>query len=225
MAVEVKVPAVGESITEVIISEWMKQDGDFVEMDEVIAELESDKASFELNAEEAGILHIKAQEGDAVEVGAVVCEIEPSEGEGSSNGEEKAAPASEPAKPTQPQEEPAPAVTGSSSPGGGEIVELKIPAVGESITEVTISEWLKESGETVEMDEAIAEIESDKATFELTAEADGVLEIVAPAGETLEIGTLAAKITTGANGQSGSSTTAPAPEPAAASAPSSRIER
>ena len=220
MAVEVKVPAVGESITEVIISEWMKQDGDFVEMDEVIAELESDKASFELNAEEAGILHIKAQEGDAVEVGAVVCEIEPSEGEGSSNGEEEAAPASEPAKPTQPQEEPAPAVTGSSSPGGGEIVELKIPAVGESITEVTISEWLKESGETVEMDEAIAEIESDKATFELTAEADGVLEIVAPAGETLEIGTLAAKITTGANGQSGPSTTAPAPEPAAASAPS-----
>lgn len=217
MAVEVKIPAVGESITEVIISEWMKQDGDFVEMDEVIAELESDKASFELNAEEAGILHIKAQEGDTVEVGTVVCEIEPSEGGESSSGQEEAGPASEPAEPAQPQEKSAPVATSSgSSSTGGEVVELKIPAVGESITEVTISEWLKESGETVVMDEAIAEIESDKATFELTAEADGVLEIVAPAGETLEIGSLAAKITTGANGQSGSSATAPAPEPAAA---------
>ncbi len=70
----------------------------------------------------------------------------------------------------------------------GDVLEMNIPAVGESITEVTISEWVKEDGEHVAMDEVIAEIESDKATFELTAEAEGTLRIVAEAGTTLEIG-------------------------------------
>ena len=74
---------------------------------------------------------------------------------------------------------------------------MKIPAVGESITEVAISEWLKEDGAYVEMDEVIAEIESDKATFELTAEAAGTLQIVAQPGDTLEIGALACKIAVG----------------------------
>ncbi|MEQ9303816.1 MAG: biotin/lipoyl-containing protein, partial [Marinoscillum sp.] len=63
MSLEMKVPAVGESITEVTIAQWMKQDGDIVEMDEVICELESDKATFEVTAEAAGQLKIKAQEG------------------------------------------------------------------------------------------------------------------------------------------------------------------
>ena len=82
MSLEITVPEVGESITEVTIASWLKQDGDYVEQDEIIAELESDKATFELPAEKAGILKLVAQEGDTVEVGAVLCEIE--EGEGSS---------------------------------------------------------------------------------------------------------------------------------------------
>jgi len=77
MSTEQRVPTVGESITEVTIASWIKQDGDYVEMDEVLAELESDKATFELNAESAGILRIKAQEGDTLEIGALICEIEP----------------------------------------------------------------------------------------------------------------------------------------------------
>lgn len=76
MSLEIKIPAVGESITEVTLAQWLKQDGDYVEMDENIAELESDKATFELPAEKAGILKIIAEEGDTLEIGAVVCTIE-----------------------------------------------------------------------------------------------------------------------------------------------------
>ncbi|MEJ7560274.1 MAG: 2-oxoglutarate dehydrogenase complex dihydrolipoyllysine-residue succinyltransferase [Pedobacter sp.] len=76
MSIEIKVPPVGESITEVVLSRWVKNDGDAVEMDEVIAELESDKATFELTAEQAGTLKVVAAEGDTLAIGAVVCTIE-----------------------------------------------------------------------------------------------------------------------------------------------------
>jgi 2-oxoglutarate dehydrogenase E2 component (dihydrolipoamide succinyltransferase) len=76
MSLEIKVPPVGESITEVVLSRWVKNNGDFVEMDEIIAELESDKATFDLTAEKAGTLKIVAQEGDTLPIGAVVCSIE-----------------------------------------------------------------------------------------------------------------------------------------------------
>jgi len=76
MSLEIKVPPVGESITEVVLSRWVKNDGDTVEMDEVIAELESDKATFELTAEQAGTLKTVAAEGDTLAIGAVVCTIE-----------------------------------------------------------------------------------------------------------------------------------------------------
>ena len=78
MATEIKAPLVGESITEITIAKWLKSDGDIVEMDEVICEMESEKATFELNAEVAGILRIKAREGDTVQVGAIICEIDES---------------------------------------------------------------------------------------------------------------------------------------------------
>ncbi|MFD2512814.1 2-oxoglutarate dehydrogenase complex dihydrolipoyllysine-residue succinyltransferase [Pontibacter locisalis] len=189
MSLEVKVPAVGESITEVTIAQWLKKDGDRVEMDEVIAELESDKATFELPAEAAGILRIVAQEGDTIDVGAVICKIDQDGAAASAPSapaaEEKAAPASQ---------ESAPATTG----GAGEAVEMKVPTVGESISEVTIASWLKNDGDHVEMDEVIAELESDKATFELPAEAAGTLEIVAKEGDTVEIGGLLCRIVPGA---------------------------
>src|SRR5476649_1857361 len=76
MSLEIKVPPVGESITEVTLSSWLKKDGDSVAMDEAIAELESDKATFELTAEKAGILKTIAKEGDVLPIGAVVCSIE-----------------------------------------------------------------------------------------------------------------------------------------------------
>ena len=217
MSLEIKVPNVGESVTEVTIAQWLKSDGDHVDMDEVIAELESDKASFELPAEQAGILRIKVQEGETVEVGAIVCEIEVDEegGSSSSNDKKEEAKAEAPAK-EEKAEASAPTAT-------GETVEMHVPNVGESITEVTISEWLKESGDVVTLDEVIAEIESDKATFELTAEATGKLEVIAEAGKTLEIGALLCKIevmegVSASGGESKSSDAAPSAPAAAASA-------
>jgi 2-oxoglutarate dehydrogenase E2 component (dihydrolipoamide succinyltransferase) len=182
MAIQIKVPAVGESISEVTISNWLKKDGDVVKLDEVIAELESDKATFELPAQSAGVLKIIKQAGETVPVGEVICEIEPSA---------QAAPASEPA----PAKPAATSPTPKSEPkAAGGVKEMKVPAVGESITEVTISTWLKKEGDHVKLDEIIAEVESDKATFELPAEATGILHIVAKEKETLSIGGLICRI-------------------------------
>ena len=194
MSLEIKVPPVGESISEVTLSRWIKQDGDAVEMDEVIAELESDKATFELTAEKAGTLRTIAKEGDTLEIGAVVCTVE--EGARSDT-----APAAKQETATAPQ-----------SAGTGETIQIKVPPVGDSITEVTLSSWLKADGDFVEMDEQIAELESDKATFELTAEKAGVLKRVAKEGDVLEIGSVVCNIEVGASAGSAAKNSAPAAE-------------
>jgi 2-oxoglutarate dehydrogenase E2 component (dihydrolipoamide succinyltransferase) len=200
MSLEIKVPAVGESITEVILSKWIKNDGDYVEMDEVIAELESDKATFELTAEKAGTLKIVAKEGDTLAIGELVCKIEEAAG----------APKTDK---TVPAVKEAPVASATSTKV--EVKEIKVPPVGESIAEVTLTKWLKQNGDSVEMDEVIAELESDKATFELPAECAGVLHTVAKEGETLDIGAIVATISVGAAG-----TAAPAAKvEAAASTP------
>ncbi|SMB94842.1 2-oxoglutarate dehydrogenase E2 component [Hymenobacter roseosalivarius DSM 11622] len=268
MGLEIKIPAVGESITEVTIAKWLKNDGDAVKRDEVIAELESDKATFELPAEADGTLQIMVAEGETIGIGTVIANIG-GEGANASPAAGGAAPAKE-ATLAQPQADPvapgqkesgnngsqgssaekapqsaqdpitrgeqnpqasdqsgyggstagsadtptAPAA-GDSAPAasgatGGEVKEMKIPAVGESITEVTVSKWLKADGAQVERDEVIAELESDKATFELPAEAAGTLRHAAQEGQTIAIGTVIARI------EGGSGTTPAAPAPAAA---------
>ncbi|WP_454803916.1 2-oxoglutarate dehydrogenase complex dihydrolipoyllysine-residue succinyltransferase [Mucilaginibacter phyllosphaerae] len=208
MSLEIKVPPVGESITEVTLSAWKKKDGDHVEMDEVIAELESDKATFELTAEKAGTLKTAAAEGDVLAIGATVATIEESGAPAANAESAAAAPVTAKEEPAQvPSPEvpangyaPAPDQSGSSS------LEIKVPPVGESITEVTLSRWMKKDGDTVEMDEAIAELESDKATFELTAEKAGVLKTIAQEGDTLAIGAVVCTI-------EGSGAVAPAATP------------
>ncbi len=108
MAVEIKVPTVGESINEVTLTKWIKKDGDWVERDEVIAELESEKATFEINAEKAGILHTKASVDDTLEIGQVVAEIDDSAQKPEGNAEKKSEPVaikSESEKPQQKTEE------------------------------------------------------------------------------------------------------------------------
>lgn len=207
MAIEIKVPAVGESITEVTLSQWLKKDGDYVEMDENLAELESDKATFELPAEKAGILRIIAKEGDTLEIGAVVCTIEEADGKGASTTQNNTTPTA------TPEAKPATQDNGST----GAPVEIKVPTVGESITEVTLSQWLKKDGDYVEMDEDLAELESDKATFELPAEVAGTLQIVAQEGDTLAIGAVVCKIIPSGKG-------AAAAAPSSASAPATAKE-
>jgi 2-oxoglutarate dehydrogenase E2 component (dihydrolipoamide succinyltransferase) len=185
MGIQVKVPAVGESISEVTIANWLKKDGDAVKVDEVIAELESDKATFELTAQDEGVLKIVKQAGDTVPIGEVICEIEPN---GQGGPKKQTRPAEAQAAPAQE------APTSSGPKATGAVKEMKVPAVGESITEVTISSWLKKDGDVVRLDEVIAEVESDKATFELPAEANGILRIVAKEQESLPIGGLICRI-------------------------------
>nr|WP_121270735.1 2-oxoglutarate dehydrogenase complex dihydrolipoyllysine-residue succinyltransferase [Pedobacter schmidteae] len=131
MSIEIKVPPVGESITEVVLSRWVKNDGDVVEMDEVIAELESDKATFELTAEQAGTLKTVAAEGDTLAIGAVVCKIEDG-GAAAPKAKEEAAPVAE--KPAASADKAAAPVaeksgesyaTGTPSPSAGKILAEK----------------------------------------------------------------------------------------------------
>ena len=206
MAIEMKVPAVGESITEVTVATWNKKEGDHVKLDEVLCELESDKATFELPAEAEGILHIVAKEGDVLPIGAVICTIEAG-GATASVTVADAAPAAVAA--------PAPAaVAPAPAAGPTSVLEVKVPAVGESISEVTVSVWNKKTGDVVSLDEVLCELESDKATFELPAESAGVLEVIAQPGSVVPIGGLLAKITVG-----GSVAAAPAAAPTPSAAP------
>jgi len=204
MAIEMKVPAVGESITEVTVATWNKKEGDHVKLDEVLCELESDKATFELPAEAEGILHIVAKEGDVLPIGAIICTIEV----GGATASVTVADAA-PAAVAAPAAAPAPAA------GPTSVLEVKVPAVGESISEVTVSVWNKKTGDVVALDEVLCELESDKATFELPAESAGVLEVIAQPGSVVPIGGLLAKITVGGS-VSAASVAAPAPAAAPA---------
>ncbi|QKG58038.1 2-oxoglutarate dehydrogenase complex dihydrolipoyllysine-residue succinyltransferase [Hymenobacter sp. BRD128] len=242
MPTEIKIPAVGESITEVTIAKWLKKDGEAVKRDEVIAELESDKATFELPAEADGILKILVAEGETIGIGTAIAQLD---GAGAGNGQAAPAPTASPAAASadpvsqgeqnpqasdqsgyggtpadRPDSDPAtpgaptPAAASPAANGGG-AVEMKIPAVGESITEVTVAKWLKPDGAQVSRDEVIAELESDKATFELPAEGSGTLRHAVKEGETIGIGALIARI-------EGGSGAAAAPAPAA-SAPAATV--
>ncbi len=239
MPTEIKIPAVGESITEVTIAKWLKQDGETVKRDEVIAELESDKATFELPAEADGTLKIRVAEGETIGIGTVIAELNGAVGAAApasapapaaatpdplTKGEENpqasdqsgygGTPADRPTTdPSTPGAPGAPAPTPSAGGNGG-TVEMKIPAVGESITEVTVAKWLKPDGAQVSRDEVIAELESDKATFELPAEGSGTLRHAVQEGETISIGATIARI------EGGSSTAAAAP---ATSAPAAAL--
>ena len=206
MSKEMRVPTVGESISEVTVGQWFKKDGDLVQLDEVLCELESDKATFEFPSEAAGVLRIKAQEGDTVEIGGLICLIEES------------------ATASAPAATPAPAPVAAAAPAAvaattaASVKDMIVPTVGESITEVTLANWLKKDGDLVTLDEIIAEVDSDKATFELPAEATGILRQVAKEGDVLEIGGLICRIEVGGSVASPSGPT-PAPAAPVAAAP------
>src|SRR5690606_12907259 len=128
MSLEMKVPTVGESITEVTLAQWLKNDGDYVEMDEIVAELESDKATFELPAEKAGILRHVAGEGDTLEIGAIVCTIEEgAKAEDEASAKESSTSQAEEKSSQQPQAPAAQAnyATGTASPAAAKILNEK----------------------------------------------------------------------------------------------------
>jgi 2-oxoglutarate dehydrogenase E2 component (dihydrolipoamide succinyltransferase) len=197
--IDIKVPAVGESITEVSLVKWLKKSGDWVERDEVLAELESEKATFEVNAEKAGILQTNAAEGDTLNIGNVLAKIDDAAQKPAANNQQ-ASNSKQPEKNGRPEAAPQPQtadqkpetgnkpVTESIQPAAGKgVIEVKVPTVGESINEVTLVKWLKKDGDLVNRDEVIAELESEKATFELNAEQAGKLSIKAKEGDILKI--------------------------------------
>src|SRR5690349_6009403 len=181
--VEVVMPPMGDSVSEGSILEWHKQEGDEVSEDETLVEISTDKVDAEVPAPVSGtVVKIHAAEGDTVGVGSVLAEIAPTNGSG------PAITADEPV-----DEEP-------SSSSEATVIEIEMPAMGESVSEGTILEWAKQPGDSVAEDETIVEISTDKVDAEVPAPASGTLtEVLADAGDTVTVGQIIARMT-GGNG-------------------------
>lgn len=224
MSVSVTLPALGESVTEGTVTRWLKAEGERVEVDEPLLEVSTDKVDTEIPAPSAGILaSIKVAEDETVEVGAELAIID----DGTGAPAAAAAPAAEPvaapaaAAPAPVAEAPAaaPAPAAAAPAGGAAGTDVTLPALGESVTEGTVTRWLKEVGEEVTEDEPLLEVSTDKVDTEIPAPVSGVLlEIVVAEDETAEVGAKLAVI--GAAGAAPAAAPAPAaPAPVAAPAP------
>ncbi|MEV4046025.1 MULTISPECIES: 2-oxoglutarate dehydrogenase, E2 component, dihydrolipoamide succinyltransferase [unclassified Streptomyces] len=234
MAVSVTLPALGESVTEGTVTRWLKAEGERVEADEPLLEVSTDKVDTEIPAPASGVLSsIKVAEDETVEVGAELALIDDGSGapaaEQAPQAEQAAEPAPEPAAaaPSTEQAAPAPAPSAEQSTGGGsaEGTDVVLPALGESVTEGTVTRWLKSVGDSVEEDEPLLEVSTDKVDTEIPAPASGtLLEIVVGEDETAEVGAKLAVIgAAGAAPAAAPAQEAPAapaqPEPTPAPAP------
>ena len=213
MPIEVVMPQMGESITEGTLTKWLKQPGEPVERDEPLFEISTDKVDAEIPSPAKGIMgEIKIQEGTTVQINTVVCTINEA-GSAAAPADLKidsVTPAAE-AKAAVEAAIPPPAPEASSAPG----TEILMPQMGESITEGTITKWLKNVGDTVARDEPIFEISTDKVDAEIPSPVAGTLtEILVKEGATVTINTVVAMI--GGVSGGGKAAAAPAPAPAAA---------
>ncbi|AMO89937.1 dihydrolipoyllysine-residue succinyltransferase [Corynebacterium simulans] len=187
-------PELGESVTEGTITQWLKSVGDTVEVDEPLLEVSTDKVDTEIPSPVAGtILEIKADEDDDVEVGSVIAIIG-DEGESASDSsaekpaEEKEEAKEEPKAEEKKEEASAPAASGSAT-------DVAMPELGESVTEGTITQWLKSVGDTVEVDEPLLEVSTDKVDTEIPSPVAGTLtEILADEDDTVDVGAIIARI-------------------------------
>jgi 2-oxoglutarate dehydrogenase E2 component (dihydrolipoamide succinyltransferase) len=199
---EVRVPTLGESVTEATVATWFKKPGDSVAADEMLCELETDKVTVEVPAPAAGTLsEIVAAEGETVGVDALLAQI----------GEGDAKPADTPAA----RADDAPKA--SDAAAGGDSLDVMVPTLGESVTEATVSTWFKKPGEAFAADEMLCELETDKVSVEVPAPAAGVLtQVLAEEGSTVEAGGKLAVMST--QGDAAPAESAPVePAPAAAS--------
>ncbi|GEL18470.1 2-oxoglutarate dehydrogenase, E2 component, dihydrolipoamide succinyltransferase [Pseudonocardia asaccharolytica] len=216
MAFSVQMPALGESVTEGTVTRWLKQEGDRVEVDEPLLEISTDKVDTEIPSPAAGILQrIIAAEDEIVEVGgelAVIGEASQDTAEAGGDAaaqarpEAEAAPEPEPvgAAAQVPEPQQAPVADAPSAASGTPVV---MPELGESVTEGTVTRWLKQVGDTIAVDEPLLEISTDKVDTEIPSPVAGtVLEIVAAEDETVEVGGQLAIV-----GDAGAVPSAPAP--------------
>ncbi|WP_353064647.1 2-oxo acid dehydrogenase subunit E2 [Tunturibacter psychrotolerans] len=235
MPTDVVMPQMGESITEGTITKWLKKPGDAIQRDEPLFEISTDKVDAEIPSPAAGTLkEIKISEGTTVQINTVVCSIdEAGSSSASAASPAKAETAAAPAANTVTTADAAPAVQGNAPPAAGPGTEVLMPQMGESITEGTITKWLKKVGDTVQRDEPIFEISTDKVDAEIPSPVAGTLsEIKVPEGATVTINTVVAVIggAAGKTAAPASSTpaptaTAPAPVTAASSASTAAGER
>ncbi len=209
---EIRVPTLGESVTEATVATWFKKVGDTVAVDEMLCELETDKVTVEVPATTGGVLsEIVAKEGETVGVDALLANIDAKAGAKPAKAE--AAPKA--GKAADPSVESAPANEAS--------VDIMVPALGESVTEATVATWFKKVGDAVAQDEMLCELETDKVSVEVPSPAAGVIaSIAAEAGATVEAG---GKLGVISAGSGAAATAAPAPAaaaPAAAGASTAR---
>ena len=192
---EIRVPTLGESVSEATVATWFKKAGDAVAADEMLCELETDKVTVEVPAPAAGTLaEIVAGEGETVGVDALLGTI------------------SAGAVADSPPPKPSPAPEAASADAAA--TDIMVPALGESVTEAVVASWFKAVGDAVSQDEMLCELETDKVTIEVPAPASGVIaEIAAPDGATVAAGAKLGVISGGA------AAAAPAPAKAAAAAP------
>ncbi|MFC9848295.1 2-oxoglutarate dehydrogenase, E2 component, dihydrolipoamide succinyltransferase [Streptomyces sp. NPDC127595] len=230
MAVSVTLPALGESVTEGTVTRWLKAEGERVEADEPLLEVSTDKVDTEIPSPVAGVLaSIKVAEDETVEVGAELAVID----DGTGTPAAAPAPAAEPAPAAAPAPvaeapaapaapAPAPAAAAPAAPAGGASgTDVVLPALGESVTEGTVTRWLKEVGEEVAEDEPLLEVSTDKVDTEIPSPVAGVLlEIVVGEDETAEVGAKLAVVGAPGSAPAAAAPAAPAaPAPAAPAAP------
>ena len=217
MATSVTMPALGESVTEGTVTTWLKQVGDTVELDEPIVEVSTDKVDSEVPSPVAGVLlEILVPEDETVEVGTEIARI----GDASEASAPAAAPAAAPVEaPAAPAAPATPAPAPAPAPAQG--TEVRMPALGESVTEGTVTTWLKAVGDAVDADEPLLEVSTDKVDSEVPAPVAGFLtEIRVPEDETVEVGTVVAIISaTAPSAAPAAASAAPAPAPVAPAAP------
>ncbi|MEH6646696.1 2-oxoglutarate dehydrogenase complex dihydrolipoyllysine-residue succinyltransferase [Sulfitobacter sp.] len=216
MSSEVRVPTLGESVTEATVATWFKKAGDTVAVDEMLCELETDKVTVEVPSPIAGTLsEIVAAEGETVGVDALLAMV--SEGDAGNAAAPKAKEASE----TKGAATQSPAAA-----EGGASVDVMVPTLGESVTEATVSTWFKKVGDTVAQDEMLCELETDKVSVEVPSPAEGVLtEITAAEGTTVDAKAKLAVIAAGeGEAAAPASQSAPAPEAQQASSDSKDVE-
>ncbi len=201
MATEIRVPTLGESVSEATIAQWFKKPGDAVSQDEPLVELETDKVTVEVPAPAAGTLEsIVVKEGDTVEVGALLGQI--AEGAGAPAAKAEAAPAKTDAK----------AETKSET---AQLVDVVTPSAGESVTEAEVGEWSVKVGDVVKADDTLVELETDKAAQEVPAPVAGtIVKIAVETGTTVEPGVLLCQIDPSGEGAAAAPAAA-APAPAA----------
>ncbi|WP_308016581.1 biotin/lipoyl-containing protein, partial [Mycobacterium avium] len=210
MAFSVQMPALGESVTEGTVTRWLKQEGDTVELDEPLVEVSTDKVDTEIPSPAAGVLtKIIAQEDDTVEVGGELAVIGDAADDGAAGGGAQApSQPSQPQAPAQPEpqaQEPAqaqpeaPAQPAPQESGGGAATPVLMPELGESVTEGTVTRWLKKVGDSVQVDDALVEVSTDKVDTEIPSPVAGVLiSITAEEDSTVPVGGELARIGTGA---------------------------